>query len=188
MTTEFVILPPISASELRRLEGVREHDGCLVDGDDNYLAVETGDDGNVEFLLGNARGGDPGGIIDAIETAFPGSRVYSEHEPQYYGFETREEWDLAEWEHIEKRPLEVGDMIDRVLEVFAIFHSGEPYYVASDGQDFATLQQSEKASPCDYVGAFAEEIARKWPKRLSELGVSGAELTDLIEARVRTAA
>jgi hypothetical protein len=103
MSTDYVILPPISASELfdGRLEkfGVREHVNeettedhrCLVDGN-NYLWLDVADDGNVTGFKRYAPNGNPSRIIDAIFSAFEGHEIFSEYEPQYWGFETQDEW------------------------------------------------------------------------------------------------
>jgi hypothetical protein len=65
---------------------------CLTDGR-NYLWVYIADDGFVSCLSrygGNA----PGKIINAIAEAFE-TEIFSEYEPQFWGFATQEEWDAA---------------------------------------------------------------------------------------------
>lgn len=104
MSTDFILSRKVSADELfgRRLErfGVRERvtsattkqSRCLTDGR-NCLWVYLTDDGFVGSISRygvNAPSKILGAIINAFET-----EVFSEHEPQYWGFETAEEWDAA---------------------------------------------------------------------------------------------
>ncbi len=107
MSTEYIALKKIAFSELfdGRLErfGVREHikddetddlRRCLTDGR-NFLWVYRKQDGSLAALTrfgANA----PGKILRAVAETFDAD-IVSEYEPQYWGFETREEWDLA-WE------------------------------------------------------------------------------------------
>ena len=84
--------------------GIREHVASdtsersrrLTDGR-NYLWVYLTEDGFVGCL---SRYGDnsPGKILAAISEAFE-TDIFSEHEPQYWGFDTQEEWDAA-WKQI----------------------------------------------------------------------------------------
>jgi hypothetical protein len=63
---------------------------CLTDGR-NYLPVRIDEDGFVTTVTrhwGNA----PGKILNALAEAFE-TDIVSEYEPQYWGFETEEEWD-----------------------------------------------------------------------------------------------
>lgn len=53
--------------------------------------------GATRYGLGNA----PGRILAAIEESF-NTTIYSEHEPQYFGFETEEELGRA-WDELHKR-------------------------------------------------------------------------------------
>jgi hypothetical protein len=104
MSTHFILSRKVSADELfgGRLErfGVREHvasatteqSRCLTDGR-NCLWVcltEDGFVGSISRYGANA----PGKIIGAISNAFE-TYVFSEYEPQYWGFETEEEWHAA---------------------------------------------------------------------------------------------
>ena len=68
---------------------------CLTDGD-NYLWVFANDEGFVSILTLNAGSGSPGGILNAIAEDFR-TEIFSEHQPQYWGFDTQEGWDA--WQH-----------------------------------------------------------------------------------------
>jgi hypothetical protein len=113
MSTYYVIVPRnlnnrISASELfdGRLEkfGVRE---CIVEATNEQNRLLTDDNDNRVWVLvvnGKAQNfkvyagcENPDHIFDAIRKAFGGGAIYSEHEPQFSGFETEEEW-YAAWE------------------------------------------------------------------------------------------
>jgi hypothetical protein len=114
MSTHYAPLKRISAADLfdGRLEefGVREHfedipsktarwltDGC------NGLSVYISGDEFVDSLT--RRGANaPGNILSAIEEVFD-TDIVSEYEPQYWGFDTQEEWDA--WE--EQRSREAAD-------------------------------------------------------------------------------
>jgi hypothetical protein len=62
----------------------------LTDGRDNYVTVWINDDGSVlEFTRYFGRG-DPNRILAAVAEAFE-TEIFSEHEPQYWGCETKEE-------------------------------------------------------------------------------------------------
>ena len=58
----------------------------------NSLHVFSGRRGYINFVTRFASGGDPTKILDAICEAFDAD-IYTEHEPQFWGFETQEEWD-----------------------------------------------------------------------------------------------
>src|SRR6516165_7790930 len=108
MSTDFVSLKKIAARDLfdGRLEefGVLEHvkpdettetKRCLTDGR-NYLWVYINNEGFVACFSrygGNA----PGKILSAITDAFD-TDIVSEYQPQFWGFNTQEEWDAAEKE------------------------------------------------------------------------------------------
>jgi hypothetical protein len=102
MSTAYATLKRVSARELfnGRLEayGVREHfenetnktTRWLTDGG-NYLSVSIKDDGFVHSItrLGaNA----PSSILSTIAEVFD-TDVVSEYEPEFWGFDTQEEWD-----------------------------------------------------------------------------------------------
>ena len=104
MSTDFILSRKVSANDLfgGRLAtfGIREHvssdtterSRCLTDGR-NYLWVYLTEDGFVDSLSRYGANA-PGKILAAISEAFE-TDVFSEHEPQYWGFDTKEEWDAA---------------------------------------------------------------------------------------------
>jgi hypothetical protein len=112
MSTDYRPLSPIFASELfdGRLEqyGVREHvkpidkhghgttefTRMLTEGRSNYLWVFINDDGTVLCFTRYAPNGNPSRILNAIFETFD-VEIFSEHEPQFWGFETQEEWDKS---------------------------------------------------------------------------------------------
>lgn len=104
MSTYYAPFNKIRAGDLfdGRLEkfGVREHmttdstetSKCLTDGR-NYLWVFVNDAGfvaNINRYGGNA----PSKILNAIAEVFD-TDIFSEYEPQYWGFDTEEEWHSA---------------------------------------------------------------------------------------------
>jgi hypothetical protein len=104
MSTDYRLLKKVCACDLfdGRLGafGVREHikpdettekRRCLTDGR-NYLWVDINDDGLVGCLTRYFPGGAPGKILNAIVEACD-TNIVSEYEPQFWGFETQEEWD-----------------------------------------------------------------------------------------------
>ncbi|MBR0719389.1 hypothetical protein [Bradyrhizobium liaoningense] len=104
MSTGFVLSKKVSARDLfdDRLEncGIREHvctdtnerNRCLTDGR-NYLWVSIADDGLVAELTRYGANA-PSNILRAIAETFD-TDIFSEHEPQFWGYSTREEWDAA---------------------------------------------------------------------------------------------
>jgi hypothetical protein len=108
MSTAYRLEEKVSAHDLLcgRLAtfGVREHVAsdtserrrCLTDGN-NYLWVCLTEDGFVSTLT-RYRGNAPGKILAAISEAFE-TDIFNEHEPEYWGFDTKEEWDVA-WKKI----------------------------------------------------------------------------------------
>jgi hypothetical protein len=107
MSTDYRLLKKVRACDLFDgcLEefGVREHvkpdettkkKRCLTDGR-NYLWVHIDDGGLVASLSRYAPNGDPVKILNAIALEFDAD-VVSEYEPQYWGFDTQEEWDAAQ--------------------------------------------------------------------------------------------
>src|SRR5215469_5084274 len=105
MSTDFRPLKHIAATDMfdGRLEafGVREHfnvdttdtSRMLTDGR-NYLWVYVRDDLVAAFTR-YAPNGSPGKILSAIAEAFDVD-IVSEYEPQFWGFDTEEEWQAAE--------------------------------------------------------------------------------------------
>ena len=72
---------------------------CLTDGR-NYVWVHIADDGFVCCLTRYFPNGAPGKILNALAEVF-NSDIVSEYEPQFWGFDTQEEWDAC-WEKIAK--------------------------------------------------------------------------------------
>jgi len=104
MSTYYAPSEKIDACSLfdGRLEkfGIREH-VCvdttharrwLTDGR-NYLWVNINDAGLVDSFVRRGVNA-PGKILDAIVDLF-NTAIFSEYEPQFWGFETQEEWDAA---------------------------------------------------------------------------------------------
>jgi hypothetical protein len=113
MSIDFHLLNNVPANELfdGRLEeyGVSEHTNpeettetfrCLTDHCCNYLWVHVGDDGFVAGLTRYAPNGNPSNILEAIAEICD-TQIVSEYEPQYWGFDTQEEWDA--WSEKESR-------------------------------------------------------------------------------------
>jgi len=107
MSIDFRPLTPIRMADLfdGRLErlGVRQHhpertlapnEKCLTDGLNNYLFVYSNEKGLVSSFTRWMPNGDPKYILQAICGEFDVD-IVSEHEPQYWGFKTQEEWDAA---------------------------------------------------------------------------------------------
>jgi hypothetical protein len=110
MSTDYRLFEQVKANTLfdGRLEnfGVREHvepgetsqnSRCLTDGR-NYLWVYI-DDAGLVGCLSRYGGNAPGKILNAIAQALD-TDIFSEDEPQFWGFDTQEEWDAA-WEQID---------------------------------------------------------------------------------------
>jgi hypothetical protein len=104
MSTDFRPLTPIRMAELfdGRLErvGVWEHhpkwelapnQKILTDGS-NYLHVYSKEKGLVSSFSRYMPNGNPGQILTAISDEFDVD-IVSEYEPQFWGFDTQEEWD-----------------------------------------------------------------------------------------------
>ena len=103
MSTDYRLLKNVLACDLfdGRLEvfGVHEHLNAetteqrrlLTDGR-NYLWLYIDDAGFVSCLTRYMPNGAPSKILSAIAEAFD-TGIVSEYEPQFWGFETQEEWD-----------------------------------------------------------------------------------------------
>jgi hypothetical protein len=105
MSTDYAPFEKVTASALfdGSLEkfGVREHvkpdetsknSRCLTDGR-NFLWVYI-DDAGLVTCLSRYGANAPGKILNAIAQAFD-TDIFSEYEPQFWGFDTQEEWDAA---------------------------------------------------------------------------------------------
>src|SRR4029077_16817081 len=104
MSTDFKIDQKVSAHDLfgGRLGkfGVREHQTidtsersrCLADGR-NFLWIYIADDGFVNCLTRYGANA-PGKILKAIAETFA-TEIFSEHGPQFGGFDTKEKWDAV---------------------------------------------------------------------------------------------
>ena len=110
MSTDYCPLRKVPACDLfdGRLEefGVREHvkpeattekSRLLTDGR-NYLWVSIDDDGFVGRLTRYAPNGAPGKILNALANVFD-TDIVTEYEPQFWGFDTQEEWKRA-WKNV----------------------------------------------------------------------------------------
>jgi hypothetical protein len=128
MSTSYCLLKKVRACELfdGRLEpfGVREHvneettetSRCLTDGP-NYVWMVVDEDGFV-YALKAFGGNAPAKILNAVAEDF-NTDIVSEHEPQFWGFETQEEWEA--WQ----RELARKDEEEFRVEVLK-FLRGEP--------------------------------------------------------------
>jgi hypothetical protein len=108
MSTDFRLTKDITASDLfdGRLEkfGVHEHFNdetdaqkrMLTDGD-NFLWLYVDAAGLVSCLTRYFPNGNPDKILNAIVEAFD-TEILSEYEPQFWGFDTHEEWDARQRE------------------------------------------------------------------------------------------
>jgi hypothetical protein len=102
MSTHYRPLERVRASDLfgGRLEnfGIREHINdetnqtakCLTDGR-NYVWVYVDQDGFIDSLCRYGLNS-PRKVLNAVADAFD-TDIVSEYDPQYWGFETHEEWD-----------------------------------------------------------------------------------------------
>lgn len=107
MSTDFRPQKSIPMSDLfdGRLEpyGIREHvdsdwtsvdKRCLFDDGDNHLTIYADDAGFVACMSRYGAFNNPGHILGTIANIFE-TDVFSEYEPEYWGFSTQEEWDNA---------------------------------------------------------------------------------------------
>lgn len=133
MSTDFRTEKEITFEELfdGRLEsfGVKEEvvEGrtaadmrCLIDGP-NYVWVYGDEVVNRIRRFGNAN--NPNKILSAIGEAFE-TDIFSEHQPQYWGFETTKEWDDAEKRLHKKHQAELYVDIMKIIR-------GEPNSIKS---------------------------------------------------------
>jgi len=104
MSTYYRTLKSIPMNELfsGRLApyGISEDSSTSIDKDTfryltdgrNYLSISANSDGIVYNLIRRGLTNAPGHILAAIAEVFE-TDIYSEYEPQYWGFDTKEEWD-----------------------------------------------------------------------------------------------
>ena len=137
MSTDYRLLRKVPACDLfdGRLEefGIREHvkpeattekSRLLMDGR-NYMWAYVDDDGFVGCLTRYAPNGAPGKILNALANVFD-TDIVSEYEPQFWGFDTQEEWDAcmekmsqkAEEEIIAPDP-DVAPIISKLFDWYA---------------------------------------------------------------------
>jgi hypothetical protein len=151
MSTDFRLLNKVLARDLfgGRLaefgvsehvtEGTTETSRCLTDGR-NYLWVYIDDNGFVACMSrygGNA----PGKILKALAEAFD-TDIVSEYEPQFYGFETQEEFDTA----MEKLARE-GD--DKFYMDFLKYLRGEPHGIVPGTNGMLWAETGKKLTEKD---------------------------------------
>lgn len=105
MSTDYCLQRRVKLSDLLeglQVRGVHEHPSddtsqtskCLTDGHNNYLWVHCDKDGWVTYLTRFAPNGNPTKILRTIVDTFD-MEIYTEHEPEFWGFETQEDWDAA---------------------------------------------------------------------------------------------
>ncbi len=134
MSTDYAVKEMIYIKDLfdGRLEryGVYEHlvpgttsasHRCLTDGGNNYLWVSGNQ--KVKYLTRFFPNGNPGRILAAIAETFD-SEIFSEYEPQFWGFETEEEW-VAAMDEIHEQ-----HQSDFYIEIMK-FVTGEPNSIGS---------------------------------------------------------
>ena len=85
-----------SAEESTAPQEISELRICLTDGC-NFLWVSFDEEGFVSGLTRYLPNGAPGKILQAISEAFD-TAIFSEYEPEFWGFDTQEEWDTWEAE------------------------------------------------------------------------------------------
>jgi hypothetical protein len=95
-----------------------ERSRVLVDKRGNYLWIYANDNGRA-CCLSRYGSQSPVRILEAISAEFS-TEIYSEHEPQYYGFDTQEEWDAA------RRKLALEER-DRFYEDIVSFVTGKEH-------------------------------------------------------------
>jgi hypothetical protein len=143
MSISFRPLTPIRMADLfdGRLEdvGVYEHHHkeatshyrCLTDGV-NFLWVYSNEEGLVSKFCRWAPNGLPQRILCAIADQFDVD-IVSEYEPQYWGFETEEEWEAA-WAAMAQK--DEQDFYNEVIK----FVRGEDHNIRSDTLEMARAE------------------------------------------------
>jgi hypothetical protein len=129
MSTDYRLLKNVLSCDIfdGRLEefGVREHfndetteqSRMLTDGR-NYLWLDVDDAGFVTCLTRYLPNGNPSKILNAIAEAFDAD-IVSQYEPEFWDFETQEEWDA--WEQKLNKKYK-----DRFYNDVLKFSQGEP--------------------------------------------------------------
>lgn len=79
---DFGSMAPVDTTDTRK---------CLTDGR-NFVWIYSDDEGFVDTLERYLPNGAPGKILRAISEAFD-TAIFSEYEPQFWGFDTQAEWD-----------------------------------------------------------------------------------------------
>ena len=144
MSISFRPLTTIRACQLfdGRLEefDVYEHikRECLTDGW-NYLWVNFGDDGFVTSFIRWAPNGNPSKILDAVSVVFD-TYIVSEYEPQYWGFDTKAEWD-ASWAKMAREDRKAKRKFEIELLKYA---RGEPNGIKPGTDDEAKAKIAKK--------------------------------------------
>jgi hypothetical protein len=148
MSTDFIFSEKINACDLfdGRLEkfGVREDISvdktsekarCITDGR-NYLWVWINDAGVVSGFTRYGLANMPGKILKAIAEVFE-TDIFSEHEPQYWGFDTQGEWDAA-MEQLAKKERE------RFYSEIVKYLRGEPHDILPSTVGMAKAEIAKK--------------------------------------------
>jgi hypothetical protein len=167
MSTSFRLLQSVRACDLfdGRLEefGISEHvkpekttkwTRCLTDGR-NYLWVSIDDDGFVSSLTRWAPNGDPSEILNAIAVTLDAD-IVSEYQPQYFGFDTVEEWcaeqarDAREYRKKERK-------FEKELLKYV---RGEPHNIKPETQEETKAKIAKKLAVEDPTLLFAENRKR----------------------------
>jgi hypothetical protein len=129
MSTDYRPLKEITSNDLfdGRLEAFGVHESCneytteasrcLTDGH-TYLWVYV-TNGLAKDFMRSLSSDEPRKILKAIAKAFDVT-IVSEHEPEYWGFDTQEEWDAA-WEAIAK------EYDERFYTEIVKFLNGDPH-------------------------------------------------------------
>ena len=187
--TSYRPLQPVRFAELfdGTLEpfGVRGHHNkhctanrrCLTDGN-NYLWVDADDAGLLSSLTRYAPNGAPGKILSAIEEAFDVDLV-SEYEPQYWGFETQEEWDAARAKDAEQSNARLyEDLMKHVRGEPSDFIPGTIGMAWAEHARALIAKDAELASPdrkTEFLAA-ATEASPVMRVRLTEAEIAAAKL------------
>ena len=179
MSTDFRLSDKVSVRDLfgGRLQkfGVREHVNpetsekhrILTDGN-NYVHVYMADDGFVQSLTRYA-GNEARKVLEAIIETFD-TQIFSEHEPQYWGFETQQEWDAAWEEWADQQRNERNEFRNEFYVDVCAYVRGEPNKICpgTDGETQAKI---------------AKALVEKAPSLLQPENKD--KLLDLIEDQVR---